>query len=149
MTEEAKNYIIKNYPTGDYDKMIADLQMLGMRISKKSSLQVMANTLGVIRDKKIRFETRRKSVLKAYQNDRERVAAGLPPITKKIKPYKMTWEQYDFRRFLRVLGYVLTRSDIFSIGINHQTTRSETLEQKGISLGFNFYGCTDNPQTSN
>lgn len=144
MTKEVKKYIIDNYPTGDLDEMILQLKALGARIKKKSSLRAVANMLGVRRkcDKKV--ESRRQSILKRYQYDRERIALGLPPMTKKIKPYKVTNEQYRMRRFYRVLGYVLTKDDMFSIGINKETSRCKVLEQKGSSIGFSFYGCTDN-----
>lgn len=144
MTKEARNYIIDNYATGDLDAMIQHLNTLGTRIKKKSSLRAIAYMLGVRRECDLKVETRRQTVLKRYQCDRERIAAGLPPLTKKIKPYKVSKEQYRMRRFYKLLGYVLTKDNMFSVGINKDTRRSRDLEHKGNTIGFSFYGCTDN-----
>ena len=144
MTIEARDYIIDNYPTGDLDEMVLHLKSLGTRINKTSTLRVLASMLGVRRECDLKVEMRRQSVLKKYQRDRERIALGLPPLTKKIKPYKVTKTQYRLRRFYKLLGYVLTKDNMFEIGICKDTRRSKTLEQKGNSLGFSFYGCTDN-----
>lgn len=144
MTKEARDYIIDNYATGNLDEMVLHLQSLGARINKKSSLRCLASMLGVQRQDNIKYEQRRLTVIKRYQADRERVAAGLPPLTKKIKPYKITKAQYRMRRLYKLLGYVLTKDNMFSVGICKGTRRNNSLEQKGTSIGFSFYGCAGN-----
>lgn len=144
MTKEAIDYIIDNYATGNLDEMILHLQSLGTRIRKKSSLRCLASMLGVQREDNIKYEQRRNTVIKRYQLDRERIAAGLPPLTKKIKPYKISKEQYRMRRFYKLLGYVLSKDNMFAVGICKDTRRSKPLEQKGTSIGFSFYGCASN-----
>lgn len=144
MKEEIIQYIAETYPNGDLDAMIRHLNRIGAKINNKSMLRSVASILGVKRSKEATKRLRSNSLLRLYQADRERIKQGKAPITKKIKPIRITSRQYNMRQILNIFGYVLTKKEMLTVGYNDSTARDMTLEQKCKKLGFVFYGCTDN-----
>jgi len=76
----------------------------------------------------------RQKRIEKIARDRRRVALGLEPLTRLIKPVILTRQEIDFRFRMKKRGYIIFRGDP-AIYYDDKTTRNEEREAAARAIG--------------